>query len=227
MLKESTRCPAAHSFGTEWPRQFPSFPLSAIPTWDLILKLLLRINPQTTLDAFATHTAVKSFKPGLNIWLCSGIFQQMHFVKSLHWTEEPNFRQPQYSELHCFDCSQLYSFLFLSKTNQMLVSLFCHLFTSQWRLELKAYLRKKYLRTQAKQQGGTCLDLQSMAREPVWPNKKQSQVFSTTKIPLAQASPKAPGHQLLSLKLQSKEKKSPTVFWPMKLAVKVQKNSVF
>lgn len=77
---------------------------------------------------------------------------------------------------------------------------------AQWRLELKAYLRNKYLRTQAKQWGGTCLNLQSMAREPVWPHKKQSRVFSPRKIPLAQESPKASGHQLLSLKLQSKKK---------------------
>lgn len=76
---------------------------------------------------------------------------------------------------------------------------------AQWRLELKAYLRNKYLRTQAKQWGGTCLYLQSMAREPVWPHKKQSQVFSPRKIPLAQESPKASGHQLSSLKLQSKK----------------------
>lgn len=203
MLKESTRCPAAHGFGTEWPHSPPHFHSLQSLKEILFSNSFFAINPQTTLDAFATHTAVKSVKPGVNIWRCSGIFQQMHFVKSLHWTEEPNFRPPQHPELHCFDCFQLYSFLFLLKTNQMSVSLLFHLFTSQWRLELKAYLRKKYLRTQAKQWGRTCLNLQSMAREPVWPHKKQSQVFSPRKIPLAQESPKASGHQLLSLKLQS------------------------
>lgn len=153
MLKESTRCPAAHSSGTEWPHSSPHFHYLQSLKEILFSNSFFAINPQTTRDAFATHTAVKSFKPGVNIWRCSGIFQQMHFVKSLHWTEEPNFRPPQHTELDCFDCFQLYSFLFLLKTNQIPVSLFFHLFTSPMETWVEGIFKKQIFKDSSKTMG--------------------------------------------------------------------------
>ena len=84
MLKYKT--PWYRGLGQYGPLNFSQFPLSGIPTRDFTLSLL-RINPWRIRDAFMAHTAVTSLSPGLGIWLCSGIFQQMQFMKttlSLH-----------------------------------------------------------------------------------------------------------------------------------------------